>query len=231
MGRSDQEPRARPSRSGDARRPGGSGREARRSARGRPGGPRPGSTTATGVSSAHQPRIGVTAKLLGGSHSSGSSAKTSTPSARRPVSSSASRSAACRGVSPGSREPPGNDTCPGWERMSWARSVSSRSCCDPNRSSTAPRRLTAPSGGTNRVRSSAVISPRPVRRARASRGSPGRPEVLLRGLGDVLLGEHRHRLDVDDRALRVEEDRQRQTRDVGQGLALSRAPFVSARSG
>ena len=48
-----------------------------------------------------------------GSHSSGSSAKTSTPSARRPVSSSASRRAASRGVSPGSIEPPGNDTWPG----------------------------------------------------------------------------------------------------------------------
>ena len=49
------------------------------------------------------------------------------PAGSRPVSSSASRSAASRGGSPGSIEPPGKDTWPGWERMSWARSVSSRS--------------------------------------------------------------------------------------------------------
>ena len=56
---------------------------------------RPGSARAT------RPRTGVTAKLLGGSHSSGSSPNTSTPAGSRPVSSSASRSAACTGVSPG----------------------------------------------------------------------------------------------------------------------------------
>ena len=103
------------------------------------------------------PSTGVTAKLLGGSHSSGSSANTSTPSGRSPVSSSASRRAASRGVSPGSIAPPGNDTCPGCERMSWARSVSSRSRCAPKSISTAPRRASESSGATKRVRSSAVI--------------------------------------------------------------------------
>ena len=83
-----------------------------------------GSTTATGVGSCHQPSTGVTAKLLGGSQSSGSSAKTSTPLGSRPVSSCASRSAASTGVSPASMDPPGKDTWPGCERMWWARSVS-----------------------------------------------------------------------------------------------------------
>ena len=50
-----------------------------------------GSTTPTGLSSRHQASTGVTAKLLGGSHSSGSDANTSTPDGSTPVSSSASQ--------------------------------------------------------------------------------------------------------------------------------------------
>ena len=48
----------------------------------------------TGLGSRHQARIGVTAKLLGGSHSSGSRRTPRPPVGSRPISSSASRSAA-----------------------------------------------------------------------------------------------------------------------------------------
>ena len=99
----------------------------------------------------------VTAKLLGGSHSSGRVPNTSTPAGSSPVSSSASRRAAAVGeASVASIEPPGKETCPGCERMSWARSVSSRSGPSgpsPKSISTAPLRAPEPSGGTNRLMS------------------------------------------------------------------------------
>ena len=135
--------------------------------------------------SRHQPRIGVTAKLLGGSHSSGSSAKTSTPEGSRPVSSSASRSAASSAVSPGSIVPPGNETWPGWERMWWARSVSSRSgpvSPSPNSISTAPRRGSASSGGMNRVRSCTVIARAPASSGCSQSGRPGTPDCSAGGI-------------------------------------------------
>ena len=73
------------------------GRAARRSAPGGPRAPRRGRRRRPRLGSRHQPSTGVTAKLLGGSHSSGSSPKTSTPAGSSPVSSSASRSAASTG--------------------------------------------------------------------------------------------------------------------------------------
>src|SRR5690349_10524309 len=90
----------------------------------------------------------------------GSTANTSTPSGSRPVSSWASRSAVATASSPSSEEPPGKDTCPGWDRMVWARSVSSRSGPSgpsPKSTSTAPSRGAGSAGGRNALRSSPVI--------------------------------------------------------------------------
>ena len=123
----------------------------------------------------------MTENPLGGSHSGGSSANTSTPSGSRPVSSSASRSAACSAVSPGSMVPPGKDTWPGWERIVWLRSVSSRSgpCsgCSPKSMSTADSRVSSSSGGMKRVRSWTVIDRAASSTGRSQSGRPGCREV------------------------------------------------------
>ncbi len=123
----------------------------------------------------------VTAKLLGGSHSSGRVAKTSTPDGSSPVSSWASRRAAAVGeASVSSMDPPGKETWPGWERMSWARSVSRRSGPagpSPKSISTAPLRAPAPSGGTNLLMSSAVIVLAPSRMGSSQAGRVIRPSL------------------------------------------------------
>ena len=120
-----------------------------------------------------------------------------------------------RGVSPGSIEPPGKDTWPGvGAHVVGPLGQQQVGPAGPRRRASAPRRgaASASSGGTNRVRSSAVI----VRAAARATGCepvgdhPPRPEVLLRrgrrrrprlGIGAGL--------EVDDRAVGVDERRER----------------------
>ena len=207
--------------------------------RGRRRAPRRATSRAPASGSATEPSTGVTAKLLGGSHSSGSSAKTSTPEGSRPVSSSASRSAASRGVSPGSIVPPGNETWPGWERMWWARSVSSRSGpCSPSPKSisTAPRRGSASSGGMNRVRSWTVTARAPASSGRSHSGRSGVSGRVCSSVTAAPRGARRRGRPSPrprkttteywlDRAVVVDEDQHRH-RDVGRERRLARQDVV-----
>ena len=100
----------------------------------------------------------MTTNPVTGTHRSGSCANTSTPDGSSPVSSWASRSAACTAESsPGSTAPPGSAGCPACARMVLARWISRRSRSGPKSRSTAEWRP-SPCGGTNRVRSSACRS-------------------------------------------------------------------------
>ena len=173
----------------------------------------------------------VTSNLLGGSQGLGSSAKTSTPSARRPVSSSASRRAASRGVSPVDR-PAGEGHLSGVGPHVVGAFGEQQVALLAEQQQHAPRRVMASSGGTNAVRSSGLI-PRAARATgrEPAWGSPSGPEVLPRGGGDVLLAGVGLGLDVGDGAPRVEEDRRRHGSDVGRGRARSSTPFGSDTSG
>ena len=70
---------------------------------------------------------------------------------------------------------------PGWLRMWWARSVSSRSgpwSPSPNSISTAPRRGSESSGGRKRVRSPTAIDRAPSSTGRSHSGSPAGPHSV-----------------------------------------------------
>ena len=129
-------------------------------------------TAYTALGSRHQPSTGVTAKLLGGSHSAGSAAEHVDAGRVEPGLLLGLAQRGLHGGLAGVDRPPGKETWPGCERMSWARSVSSRSgpAPSPKSISTAPRRRARPGGGMNRVRSWPVIErggvrdrPQPVR--------------------------------------------------------------------
>lgn len=113
------------------------------------------STTRTGDGDAQCASTGVTRKPVGGMNRSGRAASGTTPDGSSPVSSRASRRAACTGpVSVGSSLPPGKATCPACERSVAARSVSSTSgppdSASVNSISTEARRGSPLSGGRRR---------------------------------------------------------------------------------
>ena len=99
------------------------------------------------------------------------------PGGSRPVSSTP-RAARLAGVSPASIEPPGNDTWPGWERMWWARSVSSRSGPSPGpRRTASARRRAAGLGVLGRHEAGQVVDGDRPRAAASTGAQPVRPGV------------------------------------------------------
>ena len=152
-----------------------------------------------------------------------------------PVSSSASRSAVCAAVSPGSTEPPGKDTWPGCERMVWLRSVSSRSGPSgpsPKSISTALTRGSSSSGGMNRVRSWTVIERAASSTGRSQSGRPVGHRLTprcSRTRSTTSSSESRPPVSlVGDLALLVDEEHRRHAADLRE---LVEALDVTARVG
>ena len=190
----------------------------------RPGSPR-----------AHQPRTGVTAKLLGGSHSSGSSAKTSTPSGSQAglLLGLAQRGLRGRlaGVDRAARERHLARVGAHVVGTLGQQQVALRS---PNSSSTAPRRRDRV---LRRDEPGQVVGRDLVRGPgdglAATRGSPGRPRGTSarprRRPASVSIAPASMWTIVP---VGVEEDRERQTRDVGQrARPVERALRVGERAG